>query len=219
MSSWDIIALDNSASMIGNKKALVDGFNELVSQQQNEKSGNLFTVITFNDKVELFKEDKFENFELMKFSDIITGGTTALYDAIGNAYDMILKNTKYKNITITIITDGLENDSKNYTIDDLDNKKKIIEKDYTIKMIFIGTQANVVDQNIGSHATYIVDCKGDLNNALNIASRTISGHRDSIDYIPTGSVTSAVAPLVIKRSGSCSIGPPNITKCKSFCHF
>ena len=59
MSDWDILLLDISGSMTKSKNDLINGFNELVNEQQKEKGDNLFTVLTFNDEVELFKEDKF----------------------------------------------------------------------------------------------------------------------------------------------------------------
>ena len=57
MSDWDFLVLDKSGSMFQNKKALINGFNDLVSEQKQEKSTNLLTVITFNDVVEIFKEE------------------------------------------------------------------------------------------------------------------------------------------------------------------
>ena len=149
MANWDILLLDKSGSMMQNKKDLIEGFNELVNEQKKEGSDNLFTVFTFNNEVELFKEDKFENFEKIKCTDIITKGSTALYDAIGNAYDMILENKMYRNITLTVITDGQENSSKFYTIDTLNDKKKQIDENFTIKMMFIGTDIScITEENI-----------------------------------------------------------------------
>ena len=55
MSNWDILILDKSASMFKHKKDLIDGFNNLVLEQQAEKSTNLFTAVTFNDKVDILK--------------------------------------------------------------------------------------------------------------------------------------------------------------------
>ena len=104
MTSWDILVVDKSGSMIDNKKNITKGFNELISSQKNEMSDNLFTVFTFNDTVELFIEDKFKNVQFIDDTDIVLSGTTALYDAIGNAYDAIIKNKVYKNITLTVIT-------------------------------------------------------------------------------------------------------------------
>ena len=128
MTNWDILLLDKSGSMIDNKTDLIDGFNELINEQKKEESDNLFTVFTFNNEVELLKEDKFQNFEEIDNTSIITKGTTALYDAIGKAYDTILENKLYTNITLTVITDGLENSSKFYTIDMLNDKKKQSDK-------------------------------------------------------------------------------------------
>lgn len=220
MPNWDILILDKSASMTSNKISLVNGFNELITEQKSEKSDNFFTVITFNDEVELYKEDKIKNFTLMKNTDIITRGTTALYDAIGYAYNMILQKIDYNKITITIITDGLENDSKYYTVEDLNNMKKIIENKYTVKLVFIGTDISCITNNcIEGHATHSVDCKGDLKDALKIASRTMSSHREGSNYIPQGVVTSTATPLVMKRSKTYEQKPPNIKKCKSFCNF
>ena len=104
MTNWDILLLDKSGSMIDNKTDLINGFNELINEQKKEESDNLFTVLTFNNEVELFKEGKFQNFQEIDNNSIITKGSTALYDAIGNAYDMILKNKMYTNITLTVLT-------------------------------------------------------------------------------------------------------------------
>lgn len=220
MSEWDILILDKSGSMFQNKKALVNGFNDLVSEQKQEKSTNLLTVITFNDVVEIFMEETFPNVSEIKESDIITKGTTALLDAVGEVYDMILTNDKYKNITLTVITDGHENSSKNYTINILNEKKKLIDNKYTLKMIFIGADISCVTNNeVNSHATQSVDCSGNIHKALRIASRTMSSGREGSQYIPEGIVDiNPVTPLVIKRSFSyTNERPPKVKRCKTFC--
>lgn len=224
MANWDILLLDKSGSMMQNKKDLIEGFNELVNEQKKEESDNLFTVFTFNNEVELFKEDKFENFEKIDNTDIITKGSTALYDAIGNAYDMILENKMYKNITLTVITDGQENSSKFYTIDTLNDKKKQIDENFTIKMVFIGADIScITGENITLHASQSVDCRGDIYRALRIASRTMSSQRDGSEYIPEESISQGVnpvTPLVMKRSRSCNSGdPPKVKRCKSICKY
>ena len=220
MSDWDILVLDKSGSMFENKKDLINGFNDLVSEQKQEKSTNLLTVITFNDVVELFMEETFPNVYEIKESDIITRGTTSLLDAVGEVYDMILTNDKYTNITLTVITDGHENSSKNYTIDTLNEKKKLIDNKYTLKMVFIGADISCVTNNeVISHATQGVDCSGNIHEALRIASRTMSSGREGSQYIPEGIVDSnPIMPLVMKRSfSSTNERPPNVKRCKTFC--
>tara|TARA_B100000575_G_C22844681_1_gene494800 strand:- start:62 stop:724 length:663 start_codon:yes stop_codon:yes gene_type:complete len=218
MTNWDILLLDKSGSMINNKNDLIVGFNELVNEQKKEKSDNLFTVFTFNNKVELLKEDKFQNFEEIDNTSIITKGTTALYDAIGKAYDMILENKLYTNITLTVITDGLENSSKFYTIDMLNDKKRQIDEKYTIKMVFIGADIScITEENVALHASQSVDCGGNIHRALRIASRTMSSQREGSEYVPEESIqVNPATPLVIKRSRSCSPrGVPKLKRCKT----
>lgn len=221
MSDWDILVLDKSGSMFQNKKALINGFNDLVSEQKQEKSTNLLTVITFNDVVEIFKEETFPNVSDIKESDIITKGTTALLDAVGEVYDMILNNNKYKNITLTVITDGQENSSKNYTFDTLNEKKKLIDNKYTLKMVFIGADVSCITENeVNLHATQSVDCSGNIQEAMRIASRTMSSGREVSQYIPEGIVNvNPVTPLVMKRScSSINERPPKVKRCKTFCN-
>ena len=203
MSDWDILLLDISGSMTKSKNDLINGFNELVNEQQKEKGDNLFPVLTFNDEVEEFKEDKFKNFKAISGLDIITEGTTALYDAIGNAYDMILENKKHKSVTLTVITDGLENGSKIYTIDVLNNKKKEVDKFYTIEMVFIGTDIScITGDTIELHASQRIDCDGNIHKALRIASREMSSRRDSARYTQDESCLLSVKSQGLKRSRS-----------------
>ena len=220
MSNWDILVLDKSASMFKNKKDLIDGFNNLVLEQRAEKSTNLLTIITFNNRVEVLKEETFPNVSKIEDSDIITKGSTALLDAVGKVYDMILNNDNYTNITLTIITDGQENSSKNYTIDNLNDMKKLIDEKYTLNMIFIGADISCVTENeVNAHASQSVDCSGNIQNALRIASRTMSSSRDGSQYIPNGIVEpNPVTPLVMKRSfSSTNERPPKVKRCKTFC--
>lgn len=220
MSNWDILILDKSASMRNAKQDLINGFNELVDEQKSENSTNLFTVITFNNEIEILKEEKFPDVSKITDSDIVLRGSTALLDAVGNAYDMILNNEEYKNITLTVITDGLENASKFYTFDSLSAKKKIIDEKYTLNIIFIGADISCINNNqVSRHASQNVDCSGNIQAALKIASRSMSSQRDGSEYIPEGIIEyDPVVPLVMKRSYSNSNEtPPIVKRCKSFC--
>lgn len=222
MSEWDILVLDKSGSMNSNKNDLIDGFNNLVSEQKKENSTNKFTVISFNETVEVIKDDTFPNVSFIESKDLILKGTTALYDAIGYAYDLILKNTDYTNINLTVITDGIENSSKIYTKYTLNDLKNSINEKFTFKMIFIGTDSScLIDDEINLHATQSIECSGSIQKALKIASRTMSSTRDGSQYIPEGIVeTNPVTPLVLKRSFSSSDEkPPIIKKCKTYCNF
>jgi len=204
MPDWDILILDKSGSMINNKSDIISGFNELVRDQKAQNSTNLFTAITFNNEVELLKEGTFPNVSEIEDDDITVNGMTALLDAIGYVYTIIIKNKIYNNITVSVITDGIENSSKKYTHIQLNDMKAIIDENYKMKMVFIGADIScITENNISSHASQSVNCTGNLRRALRVASRTMSSNRDPDEYIPEGIVdNSTIVPLVIKRSFS-----------------
>tara|TARA_Y100000389_G_C17470792_1_gene530527 strand:- start:7571 stop:8281 length:711 start_codon:yes stop_codon:yes gene_type:complete len=186
---WDILVVDKSASMIHNIEDIKKGFNELIKEQTEQESKNRFTVIAFNTDVEIISDDIFT-----KTPDVIdkltnVKGLTALLDAIGKAYSLILKQTEIKDITLTVITDGQENSSRHYTIYELDDLKKDIDKDYNLNMTFIGADKDCLYGNpISLHANLSVSCEGNLLGAMRTASSSMSSQRDGTDYTPEGVV-------------------------------
>ena len=194
---WDILIVDKSASMIHNIEDIKKGFNELMEEQMKQESENRFTVIAFNTDVEILSDEIFA-----KTPDVIdeltnVKGVTSLLDAIGKAYDLILKQKENKDITLTIITDGQENSSKHYNVSELDNLKKEIDKDYNLKMTFIGADKDCLYGNpIALHANLSVSCEGNLLGAMRTASRTMSSQRESTDYTPEGVVNISSSDIV-----------------------
>ena len=206
---WDILIVDKSASMIHNIEDIKKGFNELIKEQTEQESENRFTVIAFNTNVEILSDDIFVN--TLDVIDELTNvkGLTALLDAIGEAYSLILEQTDIKDITLTVITDGQENSSKHYTISELDNLKKDIDKDYNLKMTFIGADKDCLYGNpIALHAHVSLSCEGNLLGAMRTASSSMSSQREGTDYIPEGIVdisqnkvsSTDKSPLLMKRS-------------------
>ena len=146
-------------------------------------------MIAFNTNVEILSDDIFVN--TLDVIDELTNvkGLTALLDAIGKAYSLILKQTDIKDITLTVITDGQENSSKHYTISELDKLKKDIDKDYNLKMTFIGADKDCLYGNpIALHAHVSLSCEGNLLGAMRTASSSMSSQREGTDYIPEGIV-------------------------------
>ena len=206
---WDILIVDKSASMIHNIEDIKKGFNELMEEQTKQESENRFTIIAFNTDVEILSDDIFAN--TLDVIDELTNvkGLTSLLDAIGKAYDLILKQ-KDKDITLTVITDGQENSSKHYSVSELDNIKKEIDKDYNLKMTFIGADKDCIYGNpISLHANLSVSCEGNLLKAMRTASSSMSSQRDGTDYTPEGvvdisssDINSTVKTPIIKRSST-----------------
>ena len=166
-------------------------------------------MIAFNTNVEILSDDIFVN--TLDVIDELTNvkGLTSLLDAIGKAYDLILKQTDTKDVTLTVITDGQENSSRHYTISQLDYLKKEIDKDYNLKMTFIGADKDCLYGNpIALHAHVSLSCEGNLLGAMRTASSSMSSQREGTDYIPEGIVdisqnkVSSInkGPLLMKRS-------------------
>ncbi len=131
-----VFVLDASGSMHGLEKDTVGGVNSILQEQKNLQNGDTVYVSTvfFNhasrvihDRAELSK------IALMTERDYTVGGSTALYDALGNAMKHISNIHKYaraedvpEKTMFVVMTDGMENASRQYTQEQV--KKMIQDK-------------------------------------------------------------------------------------------
>jgi len=239
MSGWDILVLDRSASMIHNINQIKVGFTDMVKEQKEQGSTNRFTVVGFNTDIEIMRDESFPDVSDLSKHEIYTRGMTSLLDAIGTVYDMILENSESNDVIITVITDGLENASKKYTFDALDAKKKELDQNNNIRLVFIGADIDCLKNNVLlPHVSQSVNVNGNMLQAMRTASRTMSSQRENIDYIPEGTVdipkdapqdvstnsrtpilrrTCSNPPPMPKRQVSNAIPPP-VAKCGRFCN-
>lgn len=202
MSTWDILILDKSGSMMPNKQNLINGFNNLVDEQQTQGSTNKFTLITFSNSVIVHPEQYFPNVD--KMSDIEIKGQTSLIDAIGEAYTLV-KNSDHKTVSITIITDGYENSSTKYTRESLNVLKQEISENIQLNITFIGTDAECIKENpINLHTTRSIDYRGDLLSAMRSASQSITTTREE-------SLQEPLVPPKRKRTSEDSKNKKNCT--------
>ena len=130
-----IFILDKSGSMGGQEENTISSFNEyLEKEKKNKYETNITTVLfsdTYNvihDRVPVSKVKKLTN------KEYYVGGCTALYDALGNTINDISSKDTDK-VLFIIITDGYENASREYHIDDI---KKLIKKHKDYEFIYIG---------------------------------------------------------------------------------
>lgn len=121
----NLIILDESGSMNSIKRATIQGFNEVVQtikgvEKQFPEQAHFITLVTFNGlgiKTQLFNK-KIRNLEEIEERVYQPDSMTPLYDAIGlsvNKLRAAIASQTNGNVLVTILTDGEENDSKEFS--------------------------------------------------------------------------------------------------------
>ena len=194
-----VFILDKSGSMHGLEADTIGGFNSLIEKQKKEDGKALVTTILFDDKTEVVHDRvDLEYIRNMTSEQYVTGGSTALLDAVGGAVSHIRKIHKYirpedvpAKTLFVITTDGMENASRRYTYDKV---KKLIEHQkakYGWEFIFLGANIDAAETAVSigiskdRAADYISDRVGTaLNYSVisEITSAVRSGKGISADW-------------------------------------
>jgi hypothetical protein len=118
-----VFILDRSGSMGGLESDTIGGYNSMLKKQKEQGSQVNVTTVLFDDRVE-FVHDRFpiDVIEPLTAEDYYVRGCTALMDAVGIAIEKtsdIQRRLPYTykagRVIFVIITDGLENSSKEFT--------------------------------------------------------------------------------------------------------
>lgn len=119
------ILLDGSGSMSRLERAVVDGTNEFIKEQQSGAGHCRLTVAQFDtvDPFELIVEGiRIEQMRPLRYDQYHARATTPLYDAIGTLIERVDQrvdwckrhNRPEEEQTVLIFTDGLENASQRF---------------------------------------------------------------------------------------------------------
>ena len=126
-----VFILDRSGSMQGLESDTIGGYNSMLLKQKKEKTGKVsVTTVLFDDQYELlYNQVPIDKIAPMTEKEYYVRGSTALLDAIGKTIMQIKANQEKKGnsekVLFVIITDGMENASREYR---LDTVKKLIEE-------------------------------------------------------------------------------------------
>jgi len=130
----NLIIVDASSSMRSKKEEIIDGLKDLISDIKKDMKNDgkdiktrtiicqFATAGTFQVLINTTSRKKLKK---SLADDYEPNGMTALYDAIGQAFNLVGK--KQDGVFVNVLTDGEENDSKEYTSDMI--KKLIAEAD------------------------------------------------------------------------------------------
>ena len=150
-----VIILDKSGSMYDMTDDTIGGFNSCLDEQRKKDIPVKVSVGMFNQVLDA-KYDRVDLSEIKNITkeDYVPQGTTALFDAVGNTLSALKErpevNAKGNKVLVVIMTDGMENASKEWSRDSV---KKLItelhEKGY--EFVFLGADIDAVGvaQGIG----------------------------------------------------------------------
>ena len=142
-----VFVIDKSGSMYSSKEDVVGGFDKTIAEQKKDKDGKVtVSLFTFNEKVR-------EEYLGIDINDIAKfhyspDGMTAMNDGIGTAIDKVGEwlYEKDKNgeelpgkTLVVVMTDGMENASKEYTLKQVQDKIKEQTEKYSWEFIYMGT--------------------------------------------------------------------------------
>lgn len=169
-----VFILDKSGSMGGLESDTIGGFNSMLAKQKAVEGECRITTVLFDNNYELL-HDRIDIKAVGPITekDYQVGGSTALLDAIGRTIHKIVsvqmhtaEDYRAEKVMFVIITDGMENSSREYTSEKV---KALIEKQkekYGWEFIFLGANIDSIHtaQMYGISpdraADYIADSEG-----------------------------------------------------------
>jgi uncharacterized protein YegL len=146
------VIIDASGSMASLCTDTIGSFNTFLSEQKAFPGEAAFTVVTFNDYVNV----SHDFVKIASVSDLSTlsyspGGNTALLDAMGTTIDKVGQRLSNMNeedrpskVLFLIITDGFENASRKYTKDQIKSMVEHQRQTYSWEFVFMGANIDAI---------------------------------------------------------------------------
>ena len=153
-----VFILDMSGSMSHLTDDTIGGYNSLLNEQKKQEGDANVTTVLFDDRYILLHDRKnIKKVKELTTKDYMPCGRTAMLDAVGKTIVSVgqklaamKEEDRPCNVVVTIITDGMENSSVEYTWDKKTMIKEQREK-YSWIFTFIGANIDVkkVSEDLG----------------------------------------------------------------------
>lgn len=149
-----VFILDRSGSMYGLEQDTIGGFNSLLEKQKADSSEAYVTTVLFDNELRTL-HDRLPLSEVkpMTEDDYYVGGSTALLDAVGSTIKHIARIHKYAHpdhkptkTLFVIITDGMENASREYTYDKVKALISHEQEKYGWEFLFLGANIDAASE-------------------------------------------------------------------------
>lgn len=179
-----VFILDRSGSMSGLESDTIGGFNSMLEKQKKEPGEANVTTVLFDDRYEvLHNRIDLKGIEPITEKEYFVRGNTALLDAIGKTVQTVGSTQKHTaeelradKVIFVIITDGLENASREYSFDQIKEMVERQKQKYGWEFIFLGANIDAIAVagrfGIGADraSSYHADSKGTVLNYQTVCS-------------------------------------------------
>ncbi len=162
-----VFILDKSGSMAGLERDTIGGFNSMLKKQRGLDGECRITTVLFDSRCELLHDRiDIRAVRPMTEREYQAGGSTALLDAVGGTIRKLAgvqRNTaeafRAKNVMFVIITDGEENASREYSLEQVKRMIGHEKERYGWEFVFLGANIDAVETagRFGIPANHAVD--------------------------------------------------------------
>jgi uncharacterized protein YegL len=184
------VVIDMSGSMEGLTSETISSFNQFLKEQQDLPGEATMTLTLFNTEYKQF----YVNTPIKRVRPLDTSvykaaGFTALLDAVGSTIDAVGKKLadlseeeRPNKVIVVVITDGDENRSKEYRLEQIKRKIKEQQDKYGWLFVFLGANQDSfkVAGNLGIPAANVQNYQatpGGTRQAYGLTSRAVSSVR------------------------------------------
>lgn len=146
------IILDRSGSMDSIKTDTIGGFNSFLKEQQSVGGECTISLYQFDDRYEMIYEGKkIKNAPSLNNETFVPRGWTALLDAIGRTINStgarlskMKESDRPSKVIIVIVTDGQENQSKEFTKNQIFDMITHQKNNYNWQFVFLGANQDAI---------------------------------------------------------------------------
>lgn len=152
----------------------IGGFNAFLGKQKELEGEAVLTLTLFNNSSNLVHDGvPLEEIPELDNTTYNTSGSTSLFDALGQSIDSVgerLSKTPEEErpgkVIVMVMTDGEENSSKKYTLDDVKERVEHQQDVYKWEFVFLGanidsfSEGSKVGMTIGSTSNYVASSEG-----------------------------------------------------------
>ncbi len=147
-----VFILDKSGSMSGLESDTIGGFNSMLKNQKAESGKAFVTTVLFDNNYEILHErEDIRDTPFITDKEYFVEGSTALLDALGKTINKVVNVQKNKRIEeradkvlFVIITDGMENASREYTAEKVKGLVELEKEKYGWEFMFLGANLDAV---------------------------------------------------------------------------